>query len=235
MDDHKIVSREEWLEARKAHLAREKEFTRERDALAAARRALPWVKVDKDYRFETSRGEQSLGDLFDGHSQLIVQHFMFGPDWEEGCPSCSFWADGYNAFITHLAQRDVTMIAVSNAPQARLDAYKERMGWSFTWATSIDGEFSRDFGVTFSPAELEKGEVSYNYENQSFPSEEAPGASVFYRNDAGAIFHTYSCYARGLDMLNAAYHYLDLVPKGRDEDHLPFPMSWVRRKDMYDT
>ncbi len=233
MNEHKIVSRDEWLEARKTHLAREKEFTRQRDALSKERRALPWVRIEEDYRFDTSRGEQSLGDLFDGRSQLIVQHFMFGPDWEEGCPSCSFWADGYNAFVGHLAQRDVTMIAVSNAPQEKLDAYKKRLGWSFTWATAIDGAFSRDFGVTYSADELAAGEVHHNYENQKFPIDEAPGASVFYKDGEGRIFHTYSCYARGLDMLNAAYSYLDLTPKGRDEDDLPFPMSWVRRKDSY--
>jgi predicted dithiol-disulfide oxidoreductase (DUF899 family) len=233
MKEHKIVSRDEWVAARKAHLASEKAFTRQRDALAKERRELPWVKIDKEYRFDTARGEKSLADLFDGRSQLIVQHFMFGPDWEEGCPSCSFWADGYNAFIVHLAQRDVTMIAVSNAPQQKLDAYKQRMGWTFDWVTSVDGALSRDFGVTFSAEELAAGAIHYNYTDQAFPSEEAPGASVFYRNDAGELFHTYSCYARGLDMLNAAYHYLDLAPKGRDEDDLPFPMSWVRRKDSY--
>ena len=235
MEDHKIVSRDEWLEARKAHLAHEKEFTRQRDQLAAERRNLPWVRIDTDYRFETAQGERSLADLFDGRSQLIVQHFMFGPDWEEGCPACSFWADGYNGFFVHLAQRDVTFVAASNAPQEKLDAYKKRMGWTFDWVTAVDGAFSRDFGVTFSADELAAGTVDYNYKKQGFPSEEAPGASVFYKNDAGDIFHTYSCYSRGLDMLNAAYHYLDLAPKGRDEDDLPFPMNWVRRKDSYDT
>ena len=235
MQSQKIVSREAWLEARKAHLAREKEFTRQRDALAAERRQLPRVRIDADYRFDTDAGEQSLADLFDGRSQLIVQHFMFGPDWQEGCPSCSFWADGYNAFIDHLAQRDVTMIAVSNAPQDRLNTYKKRMGWGFKWVTAIDGAFSRDFGVTFSAEDLAAGKPNYNYQTMTAPANEAPGASVFYKDPDGQVFHTYSCYARGLDMLNAAYHYLDLTPKGRDEDDMPFPMSWVRRKDSYGT
>ncbi len=235
MEDHKIVSREEWLVARRAHLEREKAFTRQRDNLSAERRTLPWVRIDKDYRFDSENGEQTLADLFAGRSQLIVQHFMFGTDWQEGCPSCSLWADGFNAFITHLEQRDVTMIAVSNAAQDKLNAYKARMGWEFTWATDRDGSFSRDFEATFSPDELAGGGDIYNHQTQSAPGEEAPGASVFCRGENGQIFHTYSCYARGLDTLNAAYHYLDLTPKGRDEGGLPFPMSWIRRKDSYGT
>lgn len=234
MPTHRIVSREEWLEARKAHLAREKAFTRQRDELSRERRALPWVRVEKDYVFQGPNGPESLGDLFDGRGQLLVQHFMYGPDWEEGCPSCSFWADGFDGFIVHLAQRDVTMVAVSRAPLDKLDAYKRRMGWRFKWVSSLGSDFNRDFQVLFSPEEMASGEMTYNYETRGFPADEAPGVSVFARNEAGEIFHTYSCYARGLDMLNGAYHYLDLVPKGRDEDDLPYGMAWVRRHDQYE-
>ena len=233
MSTHRIVSQEEWLAARKAHLAREKEFTRLRDQLSRERRELPWVRVEKDYVFQGPNGPESLGDLFDGRSQLLVQHFMYGPDWEEGCPSCSFWADSYDGFIVHLAQRDVTMVAVSRAPLAKLDAFKRRMGWSFKWVSSLGSDFNRDFQVSFTPDEMAKGEMTYNYETRGFPADEAPGVSVFARNDAGEVFHTYSCYSRGLDMLNGAYHYLDLVPKGRDEDDLPYSMAWVRRHDEY--
>lgn len=233
MSTHRIVSQEEWLEARKAHLTREKEFTRLRDQLSRERRALPWVKVEKDYVFQGPNGPESLGDLFDGRSQLLVQHFMYGPDWEEGCPSCSFWADSYDGFVVHLAQRDVTMVAVSRAPLVKLDAFKRRMGWSFKWVSSLGSDFNRDFQVSFTPDEMAKGEMTYNYETRGFPADEAPGVSVFIKNEDGEIFHTYSCYARGLDMLNGAYHYLDLVPKGRDEDDLPYSMAWVRRHDEY--
>ena len=233
MSTHRIVSQEEWLQARKAHLAREKEFTRLRDQLSRERRALPWVKVEKDYVFQGPNGPESLGDLFGGRSQLLVQHFMYGPDWEEGCPSCSFWADSYDGFIVHLAQRDVTMVAVSRAPLEKLDAFKRRMGWSFKWVSSLGSDFNRDFQVSFTPEEMAKGEMTYNYETRGFPADEAPGVSVFARNEDGEIFHTYSCYARGLDMLNGAYHYLDLMPKGRDEDDLPYSMAWVRRHDEY--
>jgi predicted dithiol-disulfide oxidoreductase (DUF899 family) len=234
MQAPKVVSRDEWLEARLAHLAQEKEFTRRRDELSAQRRAMPWVKVENSYQFDTSSGRRSLADLFDGRGQLIVQHFMYGPDWEEGCPSCSFWADGYDGFQTHLAHRDVTMVSVSSAPLAKLDAYKKRMGWSFDWVSSASPEFNRDFQVTFTPEEMEKGEMTYNFERRNFPASEAPGISVFARDAGGGVFHTYSCYARGLDMMNAAYHYLDLVPKGRDEDDLPYSMAWLRRHDAYE-
>ena len=201
--------------------------------MSRERRALPWVKVEKDYVFQGPNGPESLGDLFDGRSQLLVQHFMYGPDWEEGCPSCSFWADSYDGFVVHLAQRDVTMVAVSRAPLVKLDAFKRRMGWSFKWVSSLGSDFNRDFQVSFTPDEMAKGEMTYNYETRGFPADEAPGVSVFIKNEDGEIFHTYSCYARGLDMLNGAYHYLDLVPKGRDEDGLPYSMAWVRRHDEY--
>ena len=233
MPAHKVVSQEEWVDARKAHLAKEKEFTRLRDELSQQRRDLPWVKVEKDYVFEGPDGKQSLADLFDGRSQLIVQHFMYGPDWEEGCPSCSFWADGYNGFITHLEHRDITMVVASNAPLSSLDAYKKRMNWSFKWVSSMGSDFNRDFQVTFTPEEVEKGELYYNYRIGRFPSQEGPGASAFYRDDDGAVYHTYSCYSRGLDMLNAAYHYMDIAPKGRDEGGLPYSMAWLKRHDQY--
>lgn len=234
MQEHTIVSREEWIEARKAHLAKEKEFTQLRDRLSAERRELPWVKIDKAYAFDGPDGQESLSDLFDGRSQLLIQHFMLGPDWQEGCPSCSFWADGYDGFVVHLAHRDVTMVSVSRAPLANIDAYRKRMGWSFKWVSSLDTDFNQDFNVSFTPEEIEKGEMVYNYHVTKFPADEAPGASVFYRNDSGDIFHTYSCYGRGLDILNGAYNYLDLVPKGRDEDDLPFTMAWLKRHDQYE-
>ena len=234
MQEHTIVSREEWIEARKAHLAKEKEFTQLRDRLSAERRELPWVKIDKAYAFDGPDGQESLSDLFDGRSQLLIQHFMLGPDWQEGCPSCSFWADGYDGFVVHLAHRDVTMVSVSRAPLANIDAYRKRMGWSFKGVSSLDIDFNQDFNVSFTPEEIEKGEMVYNYHVTKFPADEAPGASVFYRNDSGDIFHTYSCYGRGLDILNGAYNYLDLVPKGRDEDDLPFTMAWLKRHDQYE-
>jgi predicted dithiol-disulfide oxidoreductase (DUF899 family) len=233
MTQHRIVSRADWLAARTEHLAREKEFTRLRDELSRARRELPWVKIDKEYVFDTPAGRKTLAELFEGRSQLIVYHFMFSPDWSEGCPSCSFWADNFAGVIVHLNHRDVTMIAVSRAPLAKLLVYRERMGWNFEWVSSLGSDFNRDFGVTFTPEEIEKGETFYNYRMSKSRMEELPGISVFYRSENGEVFHTYSCYARGLDMLNGAYHYLDLVPKGRDEDGLPYSMAWLRRHDKY--
>jgi predicted dithiol-disulfide oxidoreductase (DUF899 family) len=232
MTDHELVAREAWLEARKALLAEEKALTRERDRLSAARRDLPWVRIEKSYVFDGPDGDESLGDLFEGRSQLIVYHFMYDPEWEEGCKSCSFWADGFERLIVHLNHRDVSMVAVSKAPLATLEAYKARLGWTFKWVSSFANDFNRDFNVSFTPEELEAGEVDYNYGRQRFPATEAPGISVFAKDDAG-IYHTYSCYSRGLDMLNPGYHYLDLVPKGRDEDGLSFTMEWLRRRDEY--
>ncbi len=233
MTEHKVVSRDEWVAARREHLVKEKELTRLRDRLSRERRELPWVKVDRDYVFDGPDGEQTLSDLFDGRSQLLVYHFMFGADWDEGCPSCSFWADNYDPLVVHLNHRDVTLVAVSAAPLAKLEAYKKRMGWSFKWVSSAGNDFNRDYHVSFTPEEMEKGEVYYNYGKSQFPAAEAPGASIFYRDDNGDVFHTYSCYARGLDMLNATYHMLDLVPKGRDEQDLPYSMAWLRRHDSY--
>ncbi len=233
MQPHKIVSRKEWIEARKALLAHEKEFTRMRDRLNEERRALPWVRVDKPYLFDSSEGERTLADLFGGRSQLVVQHFMFAPEWNEGCKSCSFWADGFERMIPHLAARDTTLVAVSRAPLEKLEAFKKRMGWTFEWVSSGQGDFNYDFAVSFTPDQIKSGEKIYNFGTSGFGVEEAPGISVFYRDRAGDIFHTYSCFARGLDMMNVAYQYLDLTPLGRHEEGLPYPMDWVRLRDQY--
>jgi len=233
MPSHKIVSREKWLEARKAHLAKEKEFTRLRDELSRQRRELPWVKVEKNYVFDGPKGKETLADLFDGRGQLIVYHFMLGPGWKEGCKSCSFVSDHIDGAVVHLAQRDVTLLAISRAPLPEIEAFKKRMGWRFKWVSSYGNDFNFDYHVSFTKDEMAKGKVYYNYEMQEFGSEEGPGVSVFYKDGAGDIFHTYSSYARGLDMLVGAYNYLDLVPKGRDEDALSFTMAWVRHHDKY--
>ncbi len=232
MSAHPVVSRTEWIEARKALLAREKAFTRERDALSAERRNLPWVRIDKAYAFDGPAGKETLADLFGGKGQLAIYHFMLGPDWKEGCKRCSFWADNFNGVDVHLAHRDLALIAVSRAPYAQIEAYKQRMGWTFKWVSSFGSDFNRDFNVTFTKDEMERG-VYYNYEQRRFPAEEAPGMSLFYRDSDGTVFHTYSCYARGLDMLNGAYHILDLAPKGRDESP-PDAMAWVRHHDRYE-
>ena len=234
MEPRKVVSQDEWLAARKQHLKKEKEFTRLRDELSAERRELPWVKVEKNYVFETPKGKETLGDLFAGRSQLIVYHFMFGPNWEEGCKSCSFLSDHSDGGNVHLAHRDVTFVVVSRAPLLKLEAFKKRMGWRFKWVSSYANDFNFDYHVSFTKDEMAKGNVYYNYEMNKFSTEEAPGVSVFYKNDSGDIFHTYSAYARGLDLLVGTYNYLDLVPKGRDEAELPWAMAWVRHHDKYD-
>ena len=234
MKNHKVVSRDEWLAARMEHLAKEKELTRLRDQLSQERRELPWVKVDKEYLFDGPNGKETLSELFEGRSQLIIYHFMYGPDWAEGCPSCSFWADNFDDSVVHLNHRDITLLAVSRAGFDTLEAYKKRMGWSFKWVSSFENDFNRDYHVSFTSDEMKNGEMNYNFRITQFPSEEAPGISVFYRDEEGNVFHTYSCYARGLDMLNVAYHYMDLVPKGRDESNLPYSMAWLRRHDSYD-
>jgi predicted dithiol-disulfide oxidoreductase (DUF899 family) len=212
---NQVVSREEWLKARLELLAAEKEFTR------------------KSYQFEGPKGALSLADLFDGRSQLIVYHFMFGPDWEEGCKSCSFWADNFNGIPIHLNHRDVTFTAVSRAPLAKINAYKKRMGWSFPWVSSYGSDFNFDYHVSFTPEQIAEGKAYYNYEVRPNELSDEVGISVFYKSERSEMFHTYSCYSRGVDMLNAAYHYLDLAPKGRDEAGLKFPMEWVRRHDQY--
>ena len=232
MKPNSVVSHEEWVAARKRHLAREKELTRLRDELSRERRELPWEKVEKEYVFDAPAGKQTLPELFEGRSQLVVYHFMFGPTWEQACKSCSFWADNFNGIVVHLNHRDVSMIAVSRAPLEKIEAYKKRMGWGFKWVSSFQNDFNRDYHVSFTPEEV-KGPVDYNYTQQKFGSDEAPGISVFYRDPGGRAFHTYSCYSRGLDMLNGAYHFLDLVPKGRDEDKLLHTMAWLKRHDEY--
>src|SRR5712692_10074451 len=229
----KVVAQAEWLVARKELLSKEKEFTRLRDQLSRQRRELPWEKVEKEYVFDGQNGKETLADLFGGRSQLIVYHFMFGPEWEEGCKSCSFLADHIDGSVVHLAHRDVTFVVISRAPLAKIDAFKKRMGWRFKWVSSYDNDFNFDYHVSFPNDEVANGKVYYNYGTQEFPSEEAPGVSVFYEDGSGDIFHTYSAYARGLDMLVGAYNYLDLVPKGRDEDDLGFTMAWVRHHDRY--
>ena len=230
----KIVSREEWLKARIELLAREKELTRLRDEVAKQRRELPRVRVDKTYRFEGSGGSETLAELFAGKSQLIVYHFMFDPSWEAGCKSCSFWADNYNGIAPHLAARDVTLVTISRAPLPKLQAFQKRMGWDFKWVSSHGSDFNYDFHVSFTPEEMQNGTAEYNFRKGPFQVAEAPGVSVFYRDETGAVFHTYSCYSRGIDILNGAYHYLDLVPKGRDEDGLKYAQAWLRLHDRYE-
>ena len=235
MTPHKVVSHDEWIAARKAYLAEEKAFTRARDALSRKRRELPWEKVEKNYVFDTRQGKQSLADLFGGKSQLIIYHFMLGPGWEAGCPSCSYLADHFDGTVVHLAQRDVSFVVVSRAPLSEIETFKRRMGWRFKWVSSFGSDFNSDYQVSFTPEEKAGSKVFYNYEFiESFPSEERPGACVFCKNAAGEIFHTYSTYGRGLDILIGTYHFLDLSPKGRDEDGLAWSMAWVRHHDSYD-
>lgn len=234
MENHKVVSHNEWLAARRQLLAGEKEFTRLRDRLSQRRRELPWELIEKNYVFDGPSGRETLAQLFDGRHQLAVYHFMLGPDWEEGCKSCSFWADNFNGIDVHLKQRDVTFLAISRAPLPRIEAFEKRMGWTFKWVSSYGSDFNYDYQVSVPPEQLASGEAVYNYAPSTMTIEERPGISVFYKNDDGAIFHTYSCYARGLDMLNGAYHWLDLVPKGRDETGR-HKMSWVRLHDEYET
>jgi len=229
----KIVSKENWLAARKAHLSNEKEFTRMRDRLSRERRELPWMKVEKEYAFHGPDGVLELQDLFEGKSQLIVYHFMFGPDWKEGCPICSLWADNFDGINIHLNHRDINLVAVSRAPYNKPQAYKDRMGWSFRWFSSLGSDFNFDYHVSFEEDDIKGGKKYYNFGLSNFPGVETPGISVFYKDEEGEIFHTYSCYSRGLVMLNGAYHFMDLTPKGRDEDHLKFNMQWLRRHDKY--
>jgi predicted dithiol-disulfide oxidoreductase (DUF899 family) len=235
VDNPKIVSREEWLVARKKLLAREKQLTHEHDAVASERRQLPWVKVEKNYVFDAPGGKKTLTDLFGSRSQLIIYHFMFGPDWKEGCPSCSFNMDHTDAALIHLAQRDVSFAAVSRAPISKIEEFKKRMEWKFNWVSSFNNDFNYDFRVSFTPEQIAAGKLEYNYELTEFPSAEAPGFSIFYKDKDGNIFHTYSAFARGSETVLGTYNYLDFVPKGRDEDSLPFTMAWVRHHDRYET
>ncbi len=240
MPTHKVVKHDEWLKARKKHLAKEKEFTHLRDQLSRERRNLPWEPVEKQYAFQGERETRTLGDLFEGRSQLIIYHAMFNPDtagantpWtrDAACYVCSFWMDNWNGITVHLNHRDITMAAVSRAPYAKLAAYKQRMGWSFPWWSSHGSDFNLDYRVSFTDAEVKGEKVDYNYRQRPWGITEAPGISVFLR-DGGQIYHTYSTYERGLDMLNVAYHYMDLVPKGRDEAD-GAAAAWVRRHDEY--
>jgi predicted dithiol-disulfide oxidoreductase (DUF899 family) len=233
--EHKIVSEEEWIAARKELLKKEKEATRLLDQLSVERRQLPWVKIDKNYVFDTPNGKVTLADLFAGRNQLVIYHFMFAPDWQEGCPSCSFVSDHFDGTLPHLAARDVTLVAVSRAPLTKIEAFKKRLGWHFSWVSSYNNDFNADFHVSFTPEEMAQGKVNYNYTMKEFDSSEAPGLSVFYKDAAGDIFHTYSAYERGLDIIMGTYRILDLVPKGRDEDGFDFTMAWVRYHDRYDT
>ncbi len=232
--DAKVVTPAEWLSARKELLVKEKEFTRLRDDLARRRREMPWEKVDKSYVFDGANGKESLTDLFDGRSQLIVYHFMFGPGWKEGCPACSYLSDGFDGAIVHLAHRDTAFVAVSRTSLPEIQGFKKRMGWQFKWVSSSGSDFNFDYHVSFPKDEAAKAQVNYNYSMVKFSSEELPGMSVFYRNEAGEIFHTYSTYARGLDILLTTYNLLDHTPKGRDEDAPQRAMGWLRHHDRYE-
>jgi predicted dithiol-disulfide oxidoreductase (DUF899 family) len=230
----RVVSHGQWVTERVAFMAKEKEFTRLRDELSRQRRGLPWEKVTKPYVFDGPRGKETLAELFEGRSQLVVYHFMFAPEWEEGCPGCSFWADNFNGIDIHLAHRDITFLAISRAPLAKLETYKRRMGWSFTWVSSGESDFNHDFGVSFDPESAKSGTAYYNYGTGVKVGEEMPGVSVFIKDQKGDIYHSYSAYSRGIDLLNGAYNYIDLTPKGRDEDELPSPNAWWRRHDRYE-
>lgn len=234
MENNRIVSREEWLEARRQHLQKEKEFTRLRDELSAERRRLPWVLVDKPYVFDGPNGRRTLADLFDGCNQLMTYHFMLGPGWKEGCPSCSFLSDHIDGALIHLKHRDVKLMAVSRAPYAEIAPFKKRMGWKFDWVSSQGSDFNYDYQASHTPQAISNNTAHYNYGPLEFPVADTHGISVFYKDGAGQIFHTYSSYARGCDMLATTYNYLDLAPKGRDEDALEFTMAWVRHHDRYD-
>jgi predicted dithiol-disulfide oxidoreductase (DUF899 family) len=234
IENHSVVSKDRWIEERKKLLAREKELTHLRDQIARERRALPWVRIDKNYVFDTSEGQRTLAELFEGRRQLLVQHFMFGPGWEQGCPSCSYMADHTDGMNVHLKHRDITFVAISRAPLPDIERFRNRMGWQFKWVSSHGSDFNYDFHVSFTPDEQARGEVNYNFGIQPFQSEEMPGISVFYKNDAGEVFHTYSTYGRGVEVMMGAYNMMDLTPKGRDEDRLSFTMEWVRHHDRYD-
>jgi predicted dithiol-disulfide oxidoreductase (DUF899 family) len=236
MTNNRIATRDEWLVARKAHLAKEKELTRLRDQLSAERRELPWVRIDKPYVFEGPSGRETLSDLFDGRSQLIIQHFMFGPGWKEGCVGCSFSVDHIEGALVHLEHHDVSYVAASRAPLPEIEAFKKRMGWRLKWVSSYGSDFNYDFHVSFKPDEIEKGEGYYNYEMRKIGIEELSGRSVFYKDESGDIFHTYSSYGRGGDLMLGTYNILDLMPKGRNETGPNHNMTdWVRHHDRYDS
>jgi len=231
---HPVASRSDWLDRRLALLAREKELTRLRDEIARERRALPWVRVDKHYVFDTLDGPRALADLFDGRRQLMVQHFMFGPGWEQGCKSCSYMADHLSGALVHLQHRDVTIVLVSRAPLAQIEPFRQRMGWPMTWVSSHANEFNLDYHVSFPPESRVDGQVDYNYRRMAFPQSEAPGISVFAKDDAGDVFHAYSTYGRGVEVQMGTYHLLDLTPQGRGEDGDTYGMQWLRHHDRYE-
>ena len=232
--NHPVVPKDQWLTQRKALLAREKELTHLRDQIARERRALPWTRIDKNYSFDAPEGRRTLADLFEGRRQLLVQHFMFAPGWEQGCSSCSFMADHSDGMTTHLAHRDVTFVAVSRATLTEIERFRQRMGWQFKWVSSHGTDFNRDFGVTFTPEEVAKGKLHYNYGEWPLAGEEWPGISAFYKDDAGNVFHTYSTYGRGVEVMMGTYALLDLMPKGRDERDTDYKMEWVRHHDRYE-
>lgn len=230
--EHKVVTQKEWIAARKRLLAKEKKFSKARDELNRERRALPWVKVEKEYIFESPEGKVTLADLFCGKSQLIVYHFMFGPGWKEGCPHCSFWADHYDSVTHHIGQRDTALVVVSRAPLTKIQAFKKRMGWRFKWVSSNKTDFNFDFQVSFTPEQIQRGEMFYNYAPLKMDIEEREGVGAFYQDGDGQVYHTYSSYARGIDLLNTTYNFLDLTAKGRDENPEQ-PQDWVRYHDKY--
>jgi predicted dithiol-disulfide oxidoreductase (DUF899 family) len=232
MRKHQVVDHEQWLAARRQFLAKEKAFTHMRDELSRQRRELPWERVEKNYLFEGEHGKETLADLFGAHSQLLVYHFMYAPDWDIGCVGCSFWADNFNGIVEHLAQRDVALVAVSRAPLQKLQQQAKAFGWTFKWVSAIGDEFNDDYNVSFSPEALARDEAFYNYGTEKVNGPERPGISAFIRDD-GQVYHSYSTYSRGVDMFNTAYHYLDIAPKGRDEDELSFPMAWVKHRIAY--
>lgn len=232
IEEHKVVTEKEWLAARKRLLVKEKKFSKTRDELNRERRALPWVKVEKEYVFDCPEGKVTLAELFGGKTQLVVYHFMFGPGWEEGCPHCSFWSDHYDGVNYHLGQRDTTLVVVSRAPLKEIQAFKKRMGWRFRWVSSNQTDFNFDFDVSFTPEQVRNGKVFYNYATMEPICDEREGVSAFYRDSNGQVYHTYSSYARGIDLLNTTYNFLDLTAKGRDENPEQ-PQDWVRYHDRY--
>jgi predicted dithiol-disulfide oxidoreductase (DUF899 family) len=232
--NHAVVSKDRWIAERKALLARERELTHLRDQIARERRALPWERIEKNYVFDATEGPRTLAELFEGRRQLLVQHFMLGPGWEQGCPSCSFMADHTDGMTVHLAHRNTTFVAISRAPLAEIQRFRQRMGWQFKWVSSNSNDFNFDFGVSFTPEQKAKGEVTYNYGTQPFESEELPGISAFVKDDAGDVFHTYSTYRRGVEVMMGTYNLLDLTPNGRDEREVPYKMEWVRHHDRYE-
>lgn len=234
MTKHHVVSHEEWLQARKRFLEKEKAFTHLRDELSRERLALPWERVEKNYRFESGNGTETLADLFGGHSQLMVYHLMYAPEWEISCKSCAFWADNFNGIVAHLAQHDVAFVAISRAPLAKLQKQARDFGWTFKWVSSL-GDFNYDYNVSFPQEAIDRDEAYYNYGTEVVHGTDRPGISAFFKDTDGQVFHTYSTYARGVDMFNTAYHYLDASPLGRNEDGLSYPMEWVRHRTAYGT